>query len=325
MKKIIFLSFLLVPFSSFMPPSKNPSIPSAKPLIKTIIIDPGHGGKDPGARGLITTEAHVALDISLKLGKAIQKQFPDIRIVFTRTTDILPGNVSNVNQGIKNRAVIANEVKPHGDLFISIHCNSVGKAGGWYEKRIKGYTTKVVYNGKGRKRKKTYVRQPIYENYYVENKTAGTETFVWAADRSEEKSATIGSDSYGEDVNDSLNILDLNSPEAKIRATLYTKSYFHNSYTLAKYVEDEFKKAGRVTRGGVKQRNDKGIWVLQATGMPSILIETGFITNKHEEAYLNSSNGQEQLVDNIMSAIKKYKEEVESSKSGKTKLVKTVE
>ena len=88
-------------------------------------------------------------------------------------------------------------------------------------------------------------------------------------------------------------------------------------------MEDEFQKAGRVSRGGVKQRNDKGIWVLQATGMPSVLIETGFITNKQEEQYLNSEDGQDQIVENIMGALRRYKEEMESSKPGTVNPVNT--
>lgn len=218
---------------------------------------------------------------------------------------------------------MANEAR--GDLYISIHCNAAGvKAGGWYAKRISGYTTKVIYTGKGRKRKKKSVSQPVYENYYVENKAAGTETYVWAADRSQAKSSYIsGEDVSGENVVDSLNILDLNSPEAKIRATLYTKFYFRNSYTFARYVEEEFRKAGRSSHGGVLQRNDKGIWVLQATGMPSVLVETGFITNKREEEYLNSEDGQNEIVENIMSALKRYKDELESSKPGTVNPVST--
>ncbi len=316
MKKLLFLFVLFTIFISFVPLPKNPKTPAVKPVLKTIIIDPGHGGKDPGARGLISTEAEVSLEVSLKLGKAIQKEFPDIKLIFTRTTDVLPGNAASINQGLKIRANMANEAKPRGDLFISIHCNAVGRAGGSYAKRIVGYKPKVVYTGKGKRRKKKHVQQPIYESYYVENKTTGTETYIWAADRSESKASYIGVEESGEDVVDSLNVLDLNSPEAKIRATLYTKQYFRNSYTFAGYVEDEFQKAGRVSRGGVKQRNDKGIWVLQATGMPSVLIETGFITNKQEEQYLNSEDGQNQVVENIMSALRRYKEEMESSKPG---------
>jgi len=309
-KRIFILLALFVSYITFVSLT-NPSSPKQKPVLRTIIIDPGHGGKDPGAHGLFSNEADVALDISLKLGESIQKEMPDVKIVYTRTTDVLPGNVNDINLALRIRANMANESK--GDLFISIHCNAVGpKAGGWYAKRVVGYKNKVVYTGKGKNRKKKTVKQPIYENYYVENKRRGTETYIWAADRSEAKSSVINTgEEGGENVEDSLNVLDLNSPEARIRAQLYTKFYFRNSYTFARYVEEEFSKTGRFS-AGVKQRNEKGIWVLQATGMPSILVETGFITNKQEEEYLNSDEGQKEVVDNIMIALQRYKKDLES-------------
>ena len=67
---------------------------------------------------------------------------------------------------------------------------------------------------------------------------------------------------------------------------------------------------GRFSRG-VKQRNEKGIWVLQATSMPSILVETGFITYKSDEDYLNSEKGQEEIAANILDAVKKYRHATE--------------
>ena len=312
MKKLLFLSVLFITVSSFKPLTDHSIIRIAKPVLKTIIIDPGHGGKDPGTRGLISTEAQVSLDVALKLGKEIQKEFPDMKIVFTRTTDVLPGNAVNKDHALKIRASMANEAR--GDLFISIHCNAAGvRPGGWYAKRMVGSKPKVVYIGKGKRRKKKTIYEPIYESYYVENKVIGTETYIWAADRSGEKSTYINAEESGENVTDSLNILDLNSPEAKIRAQLYTKQFFKNSYTFAKFVEDAFKTTGRLSRG-VKQRNYKGIWVLQATGMPSVLVETGFLSNKNEEEYLNSEKGQDEIVDNIMEALIRYKEELEFSK-----------
>jgi N-acetylmuramoyl-L-alanine amidase len=308
-KKLILILTLFISYITFVSLT-NPPAPAQKPVLKTIIVDAGHGGTDPGARGLFSTEADVSLSIALKLGKIIQERMPDVKLVFTRTTDVLPGNVRDRNVANRIRATMANEAK--GDLFISIHCNAtVQKAGGWYAKKVVGYRNKVVYTGKGKKRRKKTVKEPIYENYYVENKRIGTETYIWAADRSEAKSTFIETgEEGGENVEDSLNILDLNSPEARIRAQLYTKLYFRNSYTFAKFVEEEFKKAGRLS-GGVKQRNEKGIWVLQATGMPSILVETGFITNKKEEEYLNSEDGQQEIVENIMGALERYKKDLE--------------
>jgi len=311
---IIAVSIFVSAFSFTNPPAKKSGKATT---IRTLIIDAGHGGRDPGARGLKSHESAVALDIALKLGKAIQQEFPDIKLVYTRTTDELAGGGNDIRQANRYRAELANKSK--GDLFISIHCNATPQPpGGWYAKRVIGHKKKVVTVGRGKKRRKKTVNEPIYESYWVENKRVGTETYVWAADRSDSKAQKIGeNEEFGEQLEDSLNVLDQNSPEANLRAQLYTKYFFSNSYTLAYLVEKQFEQSGR-TSYGVKQRNNKGIWVLQATGMPSILIETGFITNREEEQYLNSEKGQDEIVDNIMEAFKKYKQDLEKPKGNST-------
>ena len=307
---VVFSLFGIVcSFTSFVVYQKN-----QKPAkLRTIIIDPGHGGADHGTHGLISTEKDVTLDISLKLGRAIQQEFPDIKVVFTRTSDELPGGGTDFRPALLVRADIANKAK--GDLFICIHCNSNGKpAGGYYAKRVIGHKKAIRYV---RKRRRT-VTVPIYESYWVTNTRIGTETYVWKADRSGFKGTAISQTDEGlENMEDSTGTLfDLNSPEAKMRAQLYEKKYFNNSALFATLVEEEFKKAGRQSYG-VKQR-DEGIRVLQATGMPSVLIETGFLTNKEEEEYLNSDKGQDEIVGNIIDALKAYKDQLEAPRSAGT-------
>jgi N-acetylmuramoyl-L-alanine amidase len=281
--------------------------PLQKKGVQTIVIDPGHGGKDPGARGLFTTEAKVSLSVGLKLGKAIEQRFPNIKILYTRTIDQLAGNKPDKNSANHWRAEFANQ--SGGDLFIAIHCNAIGRGpGGWYEKRVVDHTTKKVWVGKGKKRRQVTKKIPIYKSFWVENTTTGTETYIWAADRSDEKEEVISatSDDFSSGENDSTIIMpDLNDPVMKAFQLLYQKKYFESSLQLANFVEQEFIKAGRLSRG-VKQRNEKGIWVLQATGMPSILVETGFITNREEEKYLDSDEGQEEIVKNIVDALASY-------------------
>jgi N-acetylmuramoyl-L-alanine amidase len=82
--------------------------------LKTVVIDPGHGGKDSGARGRYSMEKDLVLEISLKLGKYIEKNFPDIQVIYTRKTDTLIP--------LYKRAEIANKNK--ADLFISVHINA---------------------------------------------------------------------------------------------------------------------------------------------------------------------------------------------------------
>ncbi len=305
-------------FSLLLSPVFIVALAQKKKPIQTLIIDPGHGGLDPGARGTIESEANVALQVSLKLGDTIAKAFPDMKIIFTRTSDILPGNKSTIDAGLKYRADLANE--SGGDLFIAIHCNSAGRRpGGWYERQVVGKTQKTKTVKKGKKTyKKTYYEYQ-YENVWVENKPKGTETYLWAIGKNDSKvnSVSKNNDYSGEiDSTSTLALPDPSDPTEKARMLIYTQNYFRKSLSLADYIQEEFKDAGRIDRG-VKQRNDKGIWVLQATGMPSILVEIGFISNKEEEAYLVSPEGQAEIVGNIFTAFKKYKEKLESKSKDK--------
>jgi len=183
MGKNIFTCIAILYSSFFMPATGQEK---QKKPIQTLIIDPGHGGMDPGARGTIASEANVALQVSLKLGDTISKAFPDIKLLYTRTSDILPGNKSSIDAALKYRANLANE--SGGDLFIAIHCNSAGsRPGGWYERRVvnKIPITKTYKKGKKTYKKTTY--QYEYENVWVENKAKGTETYLWAVNKNDSK------------------------------------------------------------------------------------------------------------------------------------------
>ena len=275
--------------------------PPQKPQLRTIIIDPGHGGFDPGTHGLFSKEKNVALSISLKLGKALQQAFPELKIIYTRTTDIMPGNRPNLPEGIRYRAELAN--RSHGDLFLCIHCNSDGRDPGKYAiRRLVRYKT----TGRGKKKRQV----PVYATTWVKNTTVGTATYIWKADRNLPKGDAINS-ARGENMGDSDNsAFDMTSPEAKMRAQLYEKKYFANSALLGTLVQNEFIRAGRRSEGVVQRQ--VGIGVLQATGMPSVLIETGYLTNKEEEIYLNSKKGQNEVVRNIVNAFRQYRVRLES-------------
>lgn len=269
---------------------KNP--PTQRKGVKTIVIDPGHGGKDQGAKGLITTEAKICLAVGLKLGKAIEEKYPDMKILYTRTTDIIPGNKPDKNQGLRYRAEFANQ--SGGDLFIAIHVNAARKIA---HKVPSGYK----YVGKGKKRRKVRT----YRTYYTPNPAKGTETYIWAADESGHKTDMIKpEDEFGE-TDSTITMPEINDPVMKAFQLLYAKKYFENSLQFANMIEAEFIKSGRTSRG-VKQRNDVGIWVLHATGMPSVLVETGFISDKEEEEYLNSEKGQEEIAESIVNALANY-------------------
>jgi len=278
---------------------------TAKKVLRTIIIDPGHGGLDQGAKGAYSTEADVSLTVSLKLGKAIEEEFPDTKIIYTRTTDILPRNKTNKTDALRYRADLANE--SGGDLFIAVHCNAAPPI---RHSEVTGYrnvTTK-------KKKKKVTRKVPIYRYWYTPNPAEGTETYIWALNKSDAKVNSVSkNDDYGEiDSTSTLTLPDPSDPAERARMLIYAQNYFRKSLTFADLIEKGFQAQGRTYRGGVKQRNDKGIWVLQATGMPSVLVEIGFITNKEEENYINGDKGQDEIVSNIVSALKDYKQRLES-------------
>ncbi|WP_291529755.1 N-acetylmuramoyl-L-alanine amidase family protein [Bacteroides sp. UBA939] len=104
--------YIYICFGLLVSPFWSSSI-KAKDFV--VVIDPGHGGHDPGALGRISKEKSINLSIALKLGKQIKKNCPDTKVVYTRERDVfIP---------LDRRAEIANEAK--ADLFISIHTNSI--------------------------------------------------------------------------------------------------------------------------------------------------------------------------------------------------------
>lgn len=96
--------------------------------IKTVVIDPGHGGKDPGCHGKHTKEKEVCLSIGLKLGAYIEQKYPHIKVVYTRKTDIFVE--------LDQRAQIAN--KNNADLFICIHANAASPSASGAETYVLG-------------------------------------------------------------------------------------------------------------------------------------------------------------------------------------------
>lgn len=110
MKNIIFIAIATLIFltSSFIVVEKRDY------KIRKVVIDAGHGGKDPGCHGKVSKEAHVALAVATTLGKNITDNMPDVKVIYTRD--------NNTFVELHDRAGIAN--KNSADLFISIHCNS---------------------------------------------------------------------------------------------------------------------------------------------------------------------------------------------------------
>ena len=280
--------------------------------IKTIIVDAGHGGKDFGAHGgyeggLNTYEKNVTLQISNKLVAELRRQLPDVKIIPTRTTDIY--------QSPPEKADIANE--NHGDLFVCIHADAVNlKTGRRQIGTHKETRYHIKYKGKGRKKQKIStpytITVPTYEYFKIGSQRKGTSVWLFAAHKTSEKlKAVINNEDIEMEsgVDSAYNSIDFDSPEGRIKAKIYADRYQKKSIKLATLVDEEVDKTDRPALG-LNQRQ-VGIWVLQATNMPAILIETGFITNYDDERYINSEKGQQELAECITRAVKKYKEEID--------------
>lgn len=224
--------------------------------IKTIVIDAGHGGKDPGCSGAIHKEKDVALAVALKLGKYLEEHFKDIKVVYTRTTDVFVE--------LEDRAQIANRAK--ADLFISIHCNAAGKP------------VMITDPKTGKKRPKTY-KNKKGKIVVVETTNPvpfGSETYVMGLKNEQGKMKVAQRENsaifYEDDYEKKYGGFDPESEESYIIMSNYTSAYVIQSASLAMKIQEEYSsKAGRIDKGVHRQ----SIWVLWRTSMPSVLTEIG--------------------------------------------------
>lgn len=226
--------------------------------IKTVVIDAGHGGKDPGCHGASAQEKHVCLSMALMLGDMIKEKYPSIRVVYTRDKDVFVE--------LNERAKIAN--RNSADLFICIHANAAS------------------------------------------SKAYGTETYVLGLHRTESQQKVAERENsiihLEDDGGAKYDDFDL-SPDAIIARQIQLSVFLDQSISFASKLQVEFKSIGRFDRG-VKQA---GFLVLYKTTMPSVLVETGFLTNPEEERFLSDPETQRQMANSMFIAFRKYKNELE--------------
>lgn len=242
---IILFSLSNSGFSAEMPPNKEEFV---------VVLDAGHGGKDPGNMGNGFKEKDIALSIILKIGAALEK-YEGIKVVYTRKTDVFVE--------LFERGRIANEA--NADLFVSVHCNS--------------------HN----------------------SQASGTETFVLGLNRNETNFEVAKKENSVIYLEENYEVTyegyDPNSPESFIGLTIMQEEYLDQSILLADMVQKEFTNDLKRKNRGVKQM---GLIVLHQTYMPSVLVETGFLTNNQEGPYLNSKRGQDDMARAITAAIVNY-------------------
>ena len=297
-KNYIYISLLALSCAlfSFIPKADNPK---QKQTLKKIVIDAGHGGQDYGASGQHSYEKDISLAVSLKLQELLAAQMPEVEIYMTRTTDVF--------DNVKEKANKANAAG--GDLFVCIHCNSSEV----YRHNITGFK-KVTTKKHGKKHTE---KVPVYTTVRVPSEVKGTETYIWGLSKNGNKAKAISENEslfMDSSLSNEMKDFQPDDPAKMVLYSLKTQQYFDRSFNLANTIEDEFVKSGRISRGA-KQRNEKGIWVLQAVAMPAVLVETGFISNAEEEDYLNSSEGQTEVAQCIVNAIKRYRYSLDNKKT----------
>lgn len=226
----------------------------------TVVIDAGHGGKDPGAISACKKyyEKNITLKVALAVGEEIKRNHPEVKILYTRDKDVFVG--------LNDRARMAN--KANADLFISIHTNA------------------------------------------AKNRSAkGAETFTLGIEEARtEKSLEIAKRENGvillEDNHEKTYAnFNPNSPESYIIFEYMQSEYVKESIHIAQYVQENLCADAQRLDRGVRQA---GFLVLNATSMPSILVELGYISNAEEAKYLASTNGQKKMSRCISEAFDKY-------------------
>jgi N-acetylmuramoyl-L-alanine amidase len=256
--------------------------------LRTVVIDPGHGGDhpggskghfSPGAHGSYSLERNVTLAIAFKLQKAIEKDLAGVKVVLTRNSD------DDVDW--QTRADIGNQNK--GDVFISLHCNALP------DKHI-------------RERVGTKHHRPVYKTVSVPDHSGrGVLILVYRNDRGKEEENAVKHTQIEDEAQKDPSF-DPNDPINTILINEYKRKFRQKSINLANLINNEFVEVdGRHSDGVIEQ----GILVLCHSAMPAVLVETGFIDNPDDEAYLNSDSGQNEICASIVRALIKYRTELE--------------
>lgn len=220
-----------------------------------VVLDAGHGGKDPGKVGYRgAKEKDVALNIVLKTGK-ILATIPGIKVMYTRKTDVFVD--------LWKRGDIANDAD--ADLFVSVHCNA--------------HTSQAM----------------------------GSETWVLSL-RGNDKNFRVAKAEnevilQEENHEERYQGFDPSNPTSVIGLSLEQEDNLDQSLLLANLIQTEFEKSLNRVNRGVKQG---AFVVLYQTYMPSVLIETGFLTNRIEGKYLYSKAGQQEMSNAIAKSVNKY-------------------
>lgn len=243
---------------------------AAKKHVFTVVIDPGHGGHDVGCKGAVTNEKTIVLKVAKTLGQKIKNKYGDkVKVVYTRDTDRY--------LTLQQRADKANGVR--GDLFISIHVNSVDK---------KSRNRRTVHGASvytlGLHKSSNNLKVAMRENSVMELEPDYTTRYQG---------------------------FDPNSTESYIIFELNQNRHVNQSIEFAALAQHELVTTASRADMDVRQA---GFWVLWATSMPAVLVELDFICNPTQEKFLHSSQGQNKCAEALFRAFNKYYDQTVKTK-----------
>ncbi len=261
------LAILCMSLSTSSTGEVAPVLESRGDPIRTVVIDAGHGGHDPGCLGSDSQEKKITLKMALHLRDQLKARYPDVKVVLTRDKDTFVP--------LHKRSEIANEAR--ADLFISLHCNALAPSA----RAISGSETYVLGLHRAQ------------DNFEVAQRENG---------------AILLEDNHQLNYGD----FDPNSAEAYILMTMYQNAYLDKSIVFADLVEKAIQQHGQRPSKGVKQA---GFLVLRENAMPSVLVETGFLTNPSDEAFLSSEAGQIKMAECLVKAFGEYKTMMETGQA----------
>ena len=217
-----------------------------------VVIDPGHGGEDPGASGRRGThEKNIVLQIANRLNRLIAAD-PGMRAIMTRTTDHF------VSLG--GRVAIAQKARAH--LLVSIHADA------WVNSSARGSSV-----------------------FALSERGATSSAAKWLAQRQNESDLIGG-----------VNISSVNKQVASVIVDMTSSWKIDYSLALGKAVLEEMQDINKLHKNRVEQA---GFAVLKGQGIPSILVETAFISNPYEEQLLLNGSHQQKIAEAIYRGIRR--------------------
>ena len=247
--------------------------PSATIKLSTIVIDPGHGGKDascvsPSGK---TKEKDIVLDISERLAEKIKAGYPGVKVILTRSDDTFVT--------LQGRADIAN--KNGSNLFVSIHINSIeGKRSG-----PNGYSVHIL------------------GQYTSKNK----DLYAGNMDVVRRENSVI---KLEDDYTTRYEGFDPNDPESYIFMNLMQNAYLEQSFKFAQIIDKEMQGGAIPHSRGISQ---DPFYVLWRTAMPAVLVECGFMSNGTDRGALITEKGRDRIASDLYDAFKKYKKEYDGT------------